>query len=70
MILVLQFLNYKFMKSIEDVAYLLTYNSSCQGGLGRHAIIVHLQLIDYRFDGWIYCSKSVLNKLLLTYEVL
>jgi hypothetical protein len=26
---------------------------SCQGGLGRHALIVHLQLIDCGFDGWI-----------------
>jgi hypothetical protein len=26
---------------------------SYQWGLGRHALIVHLQLIDYGFDGWI-----------------
>jgi hypothetical protein len=26
---------------------------SCQGGLERHALIVHLQLIDCGFDGWI-----------------
>jgi hypothetical protein len=35
------------MQSTQSAIY------SCQGGLGRHALIVHLQLIDCGFDGWI-----------------
>jgi hypothetical protein len=33
------------MSSTQSAIY------SCQGGLGRHALIVHLQLIDCGFDG-------------------
>jgi hypothetical protein len=39
---------------------------SCQRGLGRHALIVHLQLIDCGFVGWILLPHIFLNKLLLT----